>query len=96
MSFHSPLHSIHTLTQNSPGVPGVSGGDPPNDPPGDDLDSDFDSPDASDFDSPDASDFDSPDASDAKDTDSAVVFTNLAKTIKSLAKYLCYNPSKTS
>ena len=80
MSFHSPPCSIHTPTQNPPGAPGVPRGDPPNDPPDDDLNSDFNSP----------------DTSDAEDTDPAVVFTNLAKAIKSLAKSLRRNPSKTS
>ena len=79
MSFHSPPCSIYTPTQNSPGVPDVPRGDPPNDPPGDDPDSNFDSS----------------DTSNAEDADPAVVFTNLAKAIKCLAKSLCHNPSET-
>ena len=80
MSFHSPSHSIHTPIQNPPGALGIPGGDSPNDPPGDDPDSDFNSP----------------DTSDAEDADPAVVFANLAKAIKSLAKSLHRNPSETS
>ena len=80
MSFHSPPRSIHTPTQNPPGAPGVPGGDPPNDPPGDDPDSDFNSP----------------DTSNAEDANPVVVFANLAKAIKSLAKSSHRNPSETS
>ena len=80
MSFHSPPRSVHTPTQNPPGAPGFLRGDPPNDPPDDDPDSDFDSP----------------NTSDAEDADPTVVFTNLAKAIKSLAKFSRRNPSKTS
>ena len=80
MSFYSPHHSVYTPTQNPPGALDVSRGDPPNDPPGDDPNSDFDSP----------------NTPDAEDTDPVVVFTNLVKAIKSLAKSLHHNPSKTS
>ena len=79
-SFHSPPRSVHTPTQNPPRALGVPGGDPPNDPSGDDPDSDFDSP----------------NTFDAEDADPAVVFVNLAKAIKSLAKSLHCNPSETS
>ena len=80
MSFHSPLHSVYTPTQNPPGALGIPGGDPPNDPPGDDPDFDFDTS----------------DTSDAEDANSVIVFANLANAIKSLAKSLCSNPSETS
>ena len=78
-SFHSPLCSVHILTQNPPGALGVSRGDPSNDPPSDDPDSDFDSP----------------DTSDIEDADPVVIFANLAKAIKGLARSLCYNPFET-
>ena len=84
-SFYSSLCSVHTPTQNPPGVSDILRGDPPNDPPGDDPNSDFNP----------NSDFDFSDTSDAKDTDLVVVFANLAKAIKSLAKSLCCNPSET-
>ena len=80
MSFHSPPHSIHTLTQNLPRAPDVPGGDLPNDPPSDDLDSNFDSP----------------DTSDTENTNPVVIFANLVKAIKSLAKSSHCNPSETS
>ena len=80
MSFYSPPCSVHTPTQNLPGALGIPRGDPPNDPPGDDPNSDFDSP----------------DTSDAEDTNPVVVFANLAKAIKSLAKSSYHNPSETS
>ena len=80
MSFHSSPYSVHTPIQNPPGAPGIPGGDPPNYPLGNDHNSDFDSL----------------NTSDAEDADPAVVFANLAKAIKSLAKSLYCNPSKTS
>ena len=66
-------------TQNSPGALGIPRGDPPNDPPGGDPDSNFDTS----------------DTSDTSDTDPVVVFANLAKAIKSLAKSSHCNPSET-
>ena len=42
-----------------------------------------------------SSNFDSPDPSDTEDADPVVVFANLAKAIKSLAKSSHYNPSET-
>ena len=79
MSFHSPPHFVYTLIQNSPGALGVPRGDPPNDPLDDDPDSDFNSP----------------DTSDIKDADPVVVFTNLTKAIKSLAKSSHHHLSET-
>ena len=79
MSFHSPLCSIHTSIQNPLGALDIPGGDSPNDPPDDDSDSDFNSL----------------NTSDAEDADPAVIFANLAKAIKSLAKSSCCNPSET-
>ena len=80
MSFHFPPCSVHTPTQNPPGAPGIPRGDPPNDPPNDDPDSNFYSL----------------NTSDTEDTDSVVVFANLAKAIKSLVKPSHCNPSEIS
>ena len=79
ISFHFPSCSIHTPTQNPPGALDISEGDPSNDPPSDDPNFNFDSS----------------NTSDTEDADPAVIFTNLAKTINSVAESSYSHPLKT-